>query len=70
MRCQTLIPSETGRQTVIDVTYMYLVSTGPARRHRLARLARSPAHAELGTIVTEAPDFHKHGVRLLMFNRL
>ena len=55
---------------MIDVTYMYLVSTGPARRHRLARSARSSAHAELRTIVTGAPDFHKHGVRLLMFNRL
>ena len=47
----------------------YLVSTGPARRNRLARSARSPAHAELGIIVTGAPDSRKHAARLLMFNR-
>jgi hypothetical protein len=58
------------REANCDRRNLYLVSTGPARRNRLARLARSPAHAELGTIVTGAPDFHKHGVRLLMFNRL
>ena len=49
---------------------LYLVSTGPARRDRLARSARSPALAELGIIVAGAPDSRKHAVRLLVFNRL
>jgi hypothetical protein len=50
---------------------LYLVSTGPARRNSLARSARSPARAELGIIVAEAPDSRKHAIiRLLMFNSL
>ena len=46
---------------------LYLVSTGPARRHRLARSARSPAHAELGTIVAGTPDFRKYAMWLLKY---
>jgi len=45
-----------------------LVSTGPARRCSLARLARSPAHAGLGIIVAGASDLRKHVTELLMFS--
>ena len=38
---------------------LYLVSASPARGDRLARLTRSPARAELHTIVFGAPDFRK-----------
>lgn len=43
---------------------LYLVSTGPAREYRLARLVRSPAHAELCVIVVGAPDFRKQVVKV------
>jgi hypothetical protein len=58
------------REANSDRRDLYLVSTGPARRNSLARLARSPALAELGIIVAEAPDSRKYAIRLLMFNRL
>jgi len=57
------------RESNLSRRDLYLVSTGPARRNRLARSARSPAHVELGIIVAGAPDSRKHAVRLLMFNR-
>lgn len=48
----------------------HLVNVGPARKDSLARLARSPAHTGLGTIVAGVPDFRKYIVLLLRFRTI
>lgn len=47
------------RESIFRRRSLHLVNTGPARGCRLARSARSPAHAEPRPIFVGAPDSHK-----------